>query len=114
MPLSNLIGTYGDVQRLLATALKNPGMAYVADSPGQAVHTRARCNKYRALLSRENEAVGLAGTPFDNLVLTLDGPRIIFSQRTASLPGTILNAAGEPIELVAEDESIVLDLDTDI
>jgi hypothetical protein len=113
MALSNLIGTYGDCQRLLATALKHPGLTYTAASRGEAIHLRARCNKFRALLAEENERAGMSSrTIFDDLTISLnDKCQLIFRERAeVVLPGSLTDAAGNPVELLSELDPFELDL----
>lgn len=109
MPLSNIIGTYGDVRQLLATALQNPGMVYTAASKSDAITIRARCHKLRSLLAKENAEFGI-GTIFDDIVISLNENQLTFGRRSAGLPGVITDAAGNQIEILPPEE-IGLDLE---
>lgn len=119
MALSNNIGTYADVMRLLATALAHlereaaagkarPTARFNATSVAAAIHTRQRAHKYRSLLGQENAAAGMgARTPYDALHLTIEGSSIVFVFRGGdTLPGTLVSEDGAPIGLIEEDEGI--------
>lgn len=117
MPLPKFSSRYPDVREVLDYALANGGARYTLDTPGKAVHWRARAYAFRKVLWSEiNAAGGNSPTPYDAIKITIEGSTCVIHVETASargvleplLPGTspVAEANADLAELEAEAEAL--------
>lgn len=101
MALSNSISTYGDVHRVLQTAVQHGGGSYRLPTPGAAKHFRMRANHYRSLLHREQRAnqtvLRPTETEFDALIFRLDADDPCTVIITTELVGEFISPSGEVV-----------------
>ena len=104
MPLSLNINNYGDIQRVLATALQRGAGRLALESEGAAHYWRQRAYKYRKLLiDQQWQALGcpighVPSTPYDNMILTVNGTNVLIEFRVSV--GTLFDPdTGERLDL---------------
>jgi len=91
VPLPKFSSRYPDVREVFDYALANGGARYTLDTPGKAVHWRARAYAFRKVLWGEINASGgpPQPTPYDAVKITIDGSTCIIHVETASGRGKL-------------------------
>ena len=86
------IEAYEKELRWFEQAVSSPkGISITCADAGMAVNTRMRMNKFRAAIRRQNANIYPPGhplhgaSPFDNFVISLDGPKIILTKKQAAV-----------------------------
>lgn len=100
MGMSTHIHNYKDVKEVLDAAVAQGGARYKLETDKQAIRWRLRAYQYRKLLQKQmSEGVLIPGytpeTPYDGMLLTLDGPTVVI--QFGLVRGTLTDLDGNPI-----------------
>lgn len=105
MPMSRSLGAYYDVQQIFVAARENGGAVYTLESEKAAIRWRARAYHYRSLLAQSDERAHpnqpgyLPITPWDDIYLQCDGPKVIIT--FGALKGKLTSLEGKKLEAKA-------------